>query len=49
MALLVGDAIIQNPIEWTVAEVELSFTGQPSEESADSQYKPKPTIEHMFR
>lgn len=49
MHLIIGDAVIDNPVEWLVAELELSFSGQPSAVDSSSQYQPKKTIEHMFR
>ena len=50
MALLVGDAVIDNPIDWTLAEVKLTFLNKPSADSASAdQYQPKPSIDHMFR
>lgn len=51
--LIVGDAIIVNPLMWHVADLKLS---PPSSESKDTSasnhaylYKPKPEIKHMFR
>jgi len=48
--LIVGDAVIQNPISWTVAEVQLSLGEAPSSKATPSvQYKKKPEIKHLFR
>lgn len=46
MDLIVGDAVIQNPFSWTLAEVHLSFP-EASSTPEDNQYryKPKPEIE----
>jgi len=49
MSLLVGDAVVENPIEWVVADIDLTFSSLGSPQDADSQYKPKPIIDHMFR
>lgn len=51
LSLLVGDAIIENPLKLEVAEIELTFSRDPTanKDSADSQYKAKPVINHMFR
>lgn len=49
MSLLVGDAIIENPVQWDLADIELTFSRDPSADEASSQYKAKPVINHMFR
>lgn len=49
MSLLVGDAVIDNPITWSVCPVQLSFLGRFSAAQEADQYKAKPTITHMFR
>lgn len=49
MTLLVGDAVIESPISWSVCPVKLSFLGKYSEVESADQYKAKPTITHMFR
>ena len=49
MSLLVGDAVIDNPITWSVCPVQLTFLGKYSADNSADQYKPKPTITHMFR
>ena len=49
--LLVGDAVISNPVDWHVADVDLSFpaTGEsPSASDADTS-KARPEIRHLFR
>jgi len=51
--LIVGDAIIVNPLMWHVAELKLSPPSSDGKESPitnhASLYKPKPEIKHMFR
>ncbi|CAD5114667.1 DgyrCDS3716 [Dimorphilus gyrociliatus] len=48
--LIIGDAVIQNPISWTVAEVQLSLgDAPPAKASSTIQYKKKPEIKHLFR
>lgn len=51
--LIIGDAIIVNPLMWHVADLKLS---PPSSDSKDASvtnhaylYKPKPEIKHIFR
>jgi oligosaccharyltransferase complex subunit delta (ribophorin II) len=50
MELIIGDAVIQNPLSWIVADVNLKFSDsqQPSTSRLDS-YKAKPEIKHLFR
>ncbi|KAI0208718.1 Dolichyl-diphosphooligosaccharide--protein glycosyltransferase subunit 2 [Lamellibrachia satsuma] len=50
MELIVGDAVIQNPLSWIVADVNLKFSdsAQLSPDKVD-RFKPKPEIKHMFR
>ncbi|XP_035659122.1 dolichyl-diphosphooligosaccharide--protein glycosyltransferase subunit 2-like isoform X5 [Branchiostoma floridae] len=50
MDLVVGDALIQNPFAWNVADLQLKFP----EDSATSEekpnlYQPREEIKHMFR
>jgi len=49
--LIVGDAVIENPLHWTVADVALTFPeGAADEEDAKaSRYVIKPEIHHLFR
>lgn len=50
MTLLVGDAVIDNPISWSVCTLKFSFLGKySSDQTAADQYQPKPSITHMFR
>lgn len=48
--LIVGDPVAQNPIQWSMADVKLSFSegASPAGDSA-SLYAKKKDIEHMFR
>ncbi|XP_059158933.1 dolichyl-diphosphooligosaccharide--protein glycosyltransferase subunit 2-like isoform X2 [Physella acuta] len=49
MELIVGDAVIENPFSWLVADVSITFA-ESSEPAADStnQYAKKPEIKHKF-
>ncbi|GFR75873.1 dolichyl-diphosphooligosaccharide--protein glycosyltransferase subunit 2 [Elysia marginata] len=49
MELIVGDAVIENPFSWTVADVSLTFPegGAPKKDQAN-QYAKKPEIQHKF-
>jgi oligosaccharyltransferase complex subunit delta (ribophorin II) len=51
MDLIVGDAVIENPITWTMADVQLTFSDDASSASVIDQYRysKKPEIKHMFR
>lgn len=50
MELIVGDAVIQNPFSWAVADVELTFPeGSVSTDDKLGRYAKKPEIKHMFR
>lgn len=47
--LIIGDAVIENPISWVVADVSLTFPEAPSSEEKQDQYAKKPEIKHLFR
>lgn len=48
--LIVGDAIIENPFSWVLADVELTFPeGSATPSEGQSQYSKKPEIKHLFR
>lgn len=50
MCLVVGDALIANPVAWELVEVRLTFQGDPAPASLHlGQYDSKPEIEHLFR
>ncbi|XP_027044135.1 dolichyl-diphosphooligosaccharide--protein glycosyltransferase subunit 2-like [Pocillopora damicornis] len=51
MDLIVGDAVIQNPFEWNVGVLSLTFNDDPTKPGKDKEnmYHAKPEIEHMFR
>jgi oligosaccharyltransferase complex subunit delta (ribophorin II) len=51
MELIVGDAIIENPVSWTMAEVQLTFAEEATVKSFEQQYRytKKPEIKHLFR
>lgn len=49
--IIIGDAVIENPTVWNLAELELKF-GRPStgkSNSVSDMYLPKPEIQHVFR
>ncbi|KAI2659304.1 Dolichyl-diphosphooligosaccharide--protein glycosyltransferase subunit 2 [Labeo rohita] len=49
--LMVGDATLENPILWNVADVVLKFLDEeaPLTIQAKTLYAPKPEIQHLFR
>jgi oligosaccharyltransferase complex subunit delta (ribophorin II) len=50
MELIVGDAVIQNPFSWKLADVELTFPeGQAASTDKLTRYSKKPEIKHLFR
>mmetsp|Transcript_29972 Transcript_29972/g.42131 ORF Transcript_29972/g.42131 Transcript_29972/m.42131 type:complete len:672 (+) Transcript_29972:75-2090(+) len=46
--LIVGDSFIQNPFQWTVAKVQITFTGSHATRP-ENPFNAKPEIKHMFR
>ncbi|PVD32395.1 hypothetical protein C0Q70_07829 [Pomacea canaliculata] len=50
LELIVGDAIIENPFSWNLADVDLTFPESAAPASSvQNQYTKKPEIQHMFR
>uniref|UniRef100_A0AAV2M607 Dolichyl-diphosphooligosaccharide--protein glycosyltransferase subunit 2 n=1 Tax=Knipowitschia caucasica TaxID=637954 RepID=A0AAV2M607_KNICA len=51
LCLIVGDATLDNPILWTVADVVLKFLDEeaPATIQPKTLYVPKPEIQHLFR
>nr|CAG4643161.1 EOG090X04WQ [Ilyocryptus agilis] len=53
MDLIVGDAVIENPSVWQVADIQLSFSSSPTVQPKKAQfanmYRAKPEIKHLFR
>jgi len=50
MAIVIGDATIQVPINWNLGVIALTFSGEPKKSKKDQRVTvPKPVIEHMFR
>lgn len=51
VSLLVGDAVISNPVDWHVADIALSFpaTGESPPAAAADTSKARPEIRHLFR
>ncbi|KAM6981282.1 dolichyl-diphosphooligosaccharide--protein glycosyltransferase subunit 2 isoform 2-T2 [Aplochiton taeniatus] len=49
--LIVGDATLENPVLWNVADVVLKFLDEeaPATIQAKTLYVPKPDINHLFR
>jgi oligosaccharyltransferase complex subunit delta (ribophorin II) len=48
--LIVGDAVFENAISWTVADVQLKFQDDAIEPAGDKyRYAKKPEIKHLFR
>jgi oligosaccharyltransferase complex subunit delta (ribophorin II) len=51
MVLVLGDAVVNNPVSWKVADISLKFVGQKSKSDPTKQisYEKKPEIKHLFR
>jgi len=50
MELIIGDAVVENPFSWVVADVALTFQEGPAPKSAKrTNYLPRPEIKHLFR
>jgi len=48
LTLILGDAVVSNPVAWTIADLALSLpVGEVK--AAQSIYQPKPEIKHTFR
>lgn len=48
--LIVGDAVIENPIMWTLADIQLTFHDEITPSTEDQyRYSKKPEIKHLFR
>ncbi|CAF0949106.1 unnamed protein product [Brachionus calyciflorus] len=50
--LVVADALLQNPISWTLADVNLHFNEEPSSDASQDRaalFSKKPEIQHLFR
>ncbi|XP_062842368.1 dolichyl-diphosphooligosaccharide--protein glycosyltransferase subunit 2 [Trichomycterus rosablanca] len=49
--LMVGDATLENPVLWNVADIVLKFIEEeaPSAVQSKNLYVPKPVIQHLFR
>ncbi|XP_040074114.3 dolichyl-diphosphooligosaccharide--protein glycosyltransferase subunit 2 [Ixodes scapularis] len=50
LSLIIGDAVIANPLKWTLASLALSFPPNPSppKDTVDI-HAPRPEIKHLFR
>ncbi|XP_064480228.1 dolichyl-diphosphooligosaccharide--protein glycosyltransferase subunit 2-like [Ornithodoros turicata] len=51
LSLIVGDAVVDNPFQWTLATLELSLPQNPNppKEDAVNVHVPKQEIKHVFR
>ncbi|XP_031552938.1 dolichyl-diphosphooligosaccharide--protein glycosyltransferase subunit 2-like isoform X2 [Actinia tenebrosa] len=51
MDIVIGDAVIQNPFEWSACLLSLTFGEQPPKAKKEKQtmYSTKPQIDHQFR
>ncbi|XP_074656368.1 dolichyl-diphosphooligosaccharide--protein glycosyltransferase subunit 2-like [Tubulanus polymorphus] len=50
LELIVGDAVIENPFSWHMADLKLSFpSGSSSSKQPEDIHSKKPEIKHMFR
>ncbi|CAH1772561.1 unnamed protein product, partial [Owenia fusiformis] len=48
MELIVGDAVIENPFSWLVADVKLVFPEGSAPKPQEDVYSKKPEIKHLF-
>jgi len=48
LSVILGDAVISNPISWEAAKLNINFPGDASEKES-SPYVAKPEIRHVFR
>ncbi|WAR18094.1 RPN2-like protein [Mya arenaria] len=49
LELVIGDAVIENPIAWNLADLQLTFPAAPGKAEKQDQYAKKPEIKHLFR
>jgi len=50
MAIVIGDATIQVPINWNLGSIVLTFSGESKQSKKEQRATvPKPVIEHVFR
>merc|ERR1712066_802148 len=47
LSLIVGDAVVSNPVNWNLADISLKFPDAPA--ISVPLNKPKPEIRHLFR
>jgi len=47
LTVILGDAVVSNPVSWHVAD--LALTVEKSEDKPAGLYQPKPEIKHLFR
>jgi len=50
VSLIIGDAVVSNPIHWNLADISLQFPGADGQVGGAMPHnKPKPEIRHLFR
>lgn len=49
MELILGDALITNPVRWNLGNIEINLGSHLTKESPKALRGPKPDIEHLFR
>lgn len=50
LTVILGDAVISNPVAWTLADIDLSFPDDAAADGAEAaEAGPKPEIRHKFR
>jgi len=52
ISVIIGDAVISNPIQWKIASINLQFSSSQMPDSVEtvvSPFAPKPEIKHLFR
>merc|ERR1711988_230425 len=51
LSLIIGDAVVSNPVNWHIADIDLQFpaTDSGKESIKEAPNKPKPEIRHLFK
>ena len=49
MKMIIGDAVISNPLSWNVADVKITFAEGPAPTKSEDVVGKKPEIKHKFR
>ena len=49
LSVIIGDAVITNPLAWEAADIEITLPSSESSSSETGPFSPKPEIRHVFR